>query len=162
MNNHTVIIKNRQKLKINRKMWRLQWKQMFTETLIVPKYSVQIVSVFYLKHYRIIKRRRSALIDLVSILKAPLFSLFMYVLKEDDSIKRSCYLKTFLLLKCSCCWRSPPTNLIPYLIYQTVTTSYGTIFSLYGPDLRRSYDLNVRRNSRLTNDLEGCINIEEE
>ena len=46
------------------------------------------------------------------------------------------------------------------LIYQTVTTPDGLIFSFYGPEVGRRHDLTLLRNSGLNNDLESCLNTD--
>ena len=45
------------------------------------------------------------------------------------------------------------------LIYQTVTTPDGLIFSFYGPEVGRRHDLTLLRESGLEERLQGCLNI---
>ena len=48
---------------------------------------------------------------------------------------------------------------MPCLVYQTVTTPDGLIFSLYGPVVGRRHDLTVLRESGLNEELQNCLNI---
>ena len=46
-----------------------------------------------------------------------------------------------------------------YLVYQTITTPDGLIFSLYGPEVGRRHDLTLLRNSGISERLQNCLTI---
>lgn len=52
-------------------------------------------------------------------------------------------------------------NRMHYLVYQTITTLDGLIFSFYGPEESRRHDLILLRRSGITSILEECLLINE-
>ena len=65
----------------------------------------------------------------------------------ENSMQRSCY---------------SGHKRMPCLIYQTITTPDGLIFSLYGPEVGRRHDITVLRSSGVSEILQDCLQIDGE